>query len=67
MATNSVKPPMNVKINVRCDPASPPRPPDRAISINDASDTNSQAMNSKNTSSASTSNNTEAINAVMSV
>ena len=62
----SVRPPKNVRIRVRYEPASPDEP-ERAISMNDAMETSSQAMKSSTASSASTSNSTDSVKAVMMV
>ena len=62
----SVRPPKKVRIRVRYEPASPDEP-ERAISMNDAMETSSQAMKSSTASSASTSNSTDSVKAVMMV
>ena len=65
-AVNSVRPPMNVRIKVRCEPASPPEP-ERAMSMKEAKETSSQARNRTTTSLARTSNKMDSVNAVINV
>ena len=65
-AVSSVRPPTKVSTSVRIEPASP-LDPERAMSMNDASDTSSHARNSRMTSSARTSSRIDNVNAVMMV
>ena len=65
-AASRVSPPMNVRMRVRTEPASPPEP-ERAMSMKDASDTSSQARNRITTSSARTRSRIDSVNAVMMV